>query len=273
MNTFYSIITATINPLTNESIALGLIVSDGSQSRYDFSSNRLSLVKSLVGFEQYRFIKDYLRSFHAIIEKLDKSRKVESGLSELQENLIINEPYIQYMSVYGQNVIKVSSPVRIDLEINEANFRKLFIKFIDKQEEPKIREKKSIFRVKDDFSESVKNHFTPERELPVKEFPRLSLPVTVDLFGKNEQIVIVQFVDLERQINFIKTDFFDLEQINRSIKKKTMFLVTQEPNKKTFSQQHHLWNQTRKDSKYNFTDLSELNLIQEYALEHGVVPN
>lgn len=52
-----------------------------------------------------------------------------------------------------------------------------------------------------------------------------------------------------------------------------MFLVTQEPNKETFAQQHHLWNQTRKDSKYNCTDLSEINIIHEYALEHGVVPN
>jgi hypothetical protein len=273
MNTFYSIVTATINPLTNENIAMGLLLSDGSQSRYDFSSNRLSLVKSLVAFEQYSFIKDYLRSFNAIIEKLDRSRRVESWLNELKENLIINEPYVQYMSIYGQNVIKVSSPVRIDLEVNEANFRKLFIKFIDKQEKPKIRAKKSIFQVKDDFSESVTDYFTPERELPINEFPGLGLPVRVDLFGKNDQIVIVQFVDLERQINYIKTDFYDLEHINQSIEKKKMFLVTQEPNKKTFPQQHHLWAQTRQAGKYDYTDLQDVNRIQEYAIEHGVLPN
>jgi hypothetical protein len=273
MNTFYSIITATINPLTNESIALGLLLSDGSQSRYDFSANRLSLVKSLVAFEQYRFIKDYLRSFNTIIEKFDQNRIPEPGLNELKENLIINEPYVQYMSVYGQNVIKVSSPVRIDLEINEANFRKLFIKFIDKQEEPKVRTKKSIFQIKDDFSESVADYFTAERELPINEFPGLGLPVRVDLFGKNDQIVIVQFVDLERQINYIKTDFYDLEHINHSIEKKKMFLVTQEPNKKTFPQQHHLWTQTRKAGKYDYTDLQDVNRIQEYAIEHGVIPN
>jgi len=130
-----------------------------------------------------------------------------------------------------------------------------------------------MLQVKDDFSEKVKDYFTVDRELPVAEFPSLELPVTVDLFGKNEKIVVVQFIDLERQINFIKTDFYDLEHINQTIKKKIMFLVTQEPNRKAFPQQHHLWNQTRKDRKYRYTDMKEVDYIRQYAVEHGVVPN
>lgn len=273
MKTFYSIVSATINPLTNESVALGLILSNGQQSRYDYSSNRLSLVKNLLAFEQYKFIKDYLRSFHTIIEKYDRNTDLQTDMDFLNENLVINEPYLQYMSTYGQNVVKVSSPVIIDLEVTEANFRKLFIKFIDSQEQTRTIIKKSIVQVKDDFSEKVKEYFTSERELPVEEYPGLALPVRVDLSGKNDQIVIVQFVDLERQINFIKTDFYDLEHINQIMDKKTIFLVTQEPNRKAFPQQHHLWNQTRKDGKYEYTDLKEIECIQEYAIEHGVVPN
>jgi hypothetical protein len=53
MNTFYSIVSATINTLTDESITLGLLLSDGKQSRYAFSSNRLSLVRGLVSSDQY----------------------------------------------------------------------------------------------------------------------------------------------------------------------------------------------------------------------------
>jgi hypothetical protein len=273
MNTFYSIVSATINPLTDESIALGLLLSNGRQSRYDFSTNRLSLVKNLVAYDQFRFIKDYLRSFHFIIEKLDKNHGAKPELDTLKENLIINEPHISYMSTYGQNVVKISSPVQIDLSVNEPNFRKLFVKYIDRQEQTQTRVKKSIFQIKDDFAEKVKNNFTAERELSVDEFPGLALPVRVDLFGRNEQAVIVQFVDLERQINFIKTDFYDLEHINQTINKKIMFLVTQEPNRMIFPQQHHLWVQTRKDHKYNYTDLKDIDRIEEYAEEHGVIPN
>ena len=273
MNTFYSIVSATINPLTDESITLGLLLSDGKQSRYAFSSNRLSLVKGLVSSVQYKFIKDYLKSFQNIIKKLDKNTGLQADLEEMKENLVVNEQYMKYMSIYGQNVVKVSSPVIIDLPVNETNFRKLFLKFIDKQEQPPSRVKKSIMQMKDDFADKVRDHFTADRELAVTEFPNLELPVTVDFFGKNEKIVVVQFVDLERQVNFIKTDFYDLEHIKQVIDKKTMFLVSQEPNKKTFPQQHHLWQQTRKDGKYEYTDLTEVERIKKYAQEHGVIPN
>lgn len=273
MKTFYSIVSATINSLTGDSISLGLLLFDGKNSRYSFSGNRLSFVRNLVGSDQFKFIKDYLRSFDTIIEKFDKNSGLQTELDGLKEKLVISEQYLAYMSTYGQNVVKVSSPVSIDLPVNEASFRRLFVTLIDKQEKTRPKEKKSIIQIKDDFSEKVKDHFAVEKELAVEEFPALELPVTVDLFGKNEQFVIVQFIDLERQINFIKTDLYDLEHIQHVIDKKMMFLVTQEPIKKEFPQQHYLWQQTRKERKYEYTDLKDVDRIYEYAKEHGVVPN
>ena len=273
MNTFYSIISATINPVTNENIAVGLLLSDGKKSLYSFSTNRLSLVKSLVTKYQYWFIRDYLKSFQTIIEKVEKKARAQLELDELKEPLVVSEPYINYMSIYGQNVITASSPERIDIDVNQGNFNKLFVKFIDKQEQSRSKAKKTIMQTKDVFSERVKDHFTADKELSVGEFPNLDLPVTVDLFGKNEQVVIAQFVDLERQINFIKTDLYDVEHIYQVIDKKLIFLISQEPDKKSFPQQHHLWQQTRKDSKYAYTNIKEVDRIHEYAKDHGVVPN
>lgn len=273
MNTFYSIISAIINPVTNENIALGLLLSDGKKSLYSFSTNRLSLVKGLVTKYQYWFIRDYLKSFQTIIEKVEKKALLQMELDELKEALMVSEPYINYMSIYGQNVITATSPERIDIDVNQGNFNKLFIKFIDKQEPSRSRFKKSIMQTTDVFSERVKDHFTADKELSVKDFPKLDLPVTVDLFGKNEQFIIAQFVDLERQINFIKTDLYDLEHIYQMIEKKMIFLVSQEPDKKSFPQQHHLWQQTQKDSKYVYTDIKEVDRIHEYAKDHGVVPS
>ncbi len=273
MNTFYSIISATINPLTNENITLGLLLSDGKNSLYSFSANRLSLVKGLVSKYQYWFIRDYLKSFQTIIEKSDKKARTQMELEELKEALVVSEPYINYMSTYGQNVITVSSPEGIDIDVSQGNFRKLFMKYVDKQEQSRSKVKKTIIQIKDAFSEKVKDHFTSDKELSVRDFPKLDLPVTVDLYGKNEQLVIAQFVDLERQINFIKTDLYDVEHINQVIDNKLIFLISQEPNKKSFPQQHHLWQQTRKDGKYAYTDIKEIEQIHEYAKDHGVVPN
>lgn len=272
MKTFYSIVSATINPLTGDSISLGLLLFDGKNSRYSFSGDRLSFVKNLVSADQFRFIKDYLKSFDTIIENFDKNSGMQTELETLKENLVITEQYVGYMSIYGQNVVRVSAPVSIDLPVNEDNFQKLFVKFIDKQEKAHPKEKKSIIQLKDDFSETVKEHFAAEKELSVGEFPALELPVTVDLLGKNEQFVIVQFIDLERQVNFIKTDLYDLEHINKVIEKKKIFLVSQEPNKLDFPHQHYLWQHTYKEGKYDYTDLKDVERIQVYAKEHGVVP-
>ncbi len=273
MKTFYSIVSATINPISGDSISLGLMLFDGKNSRYSFSGNRLSFVKNLVDPDQFKFIKDYLRSFDTIIGRFEINSGLQMELDGMKEKLVVSEQYVTYMSIYGQNVVKVSSPVSIDLPVNESNFRKLFVKFIDQQEKTSPRQKKSIIQIKDDFSEKVQDYFLADKVLGVEEFPALELPVTVDLFGKNKQFVIVQFVDLERNINFIKTDLYDLEHIKHVIDKKTMFLVTQEPNKHDFPQQHYLWQQTRKEGKYEYTDLNDVERIHEFAKEHGVVPS
>lgn len=109
-------------------------------------------------------------------------------------------------------------------------------------------------------------------QLQVSDFSNLELPITVDFFGKNESIVIVQFVDLQRQINFIKSDIYDLEHINKISSKKVLFLVSSEPDKQIFPQQHYLWTQARSNSAYKYTDLTEVDRIHEYAKEHGVLP-
>jgi hypothetical protein len=54
------------------------------------------------------------------------------------------------------------------------------------------------------------------------------------------------------------SEFSRITVIKYIIDKKTIFLVTQEPTKQDFPQQHYLWQQTRKEGKYEYTDLNEV---------------
>lgn len=133
MNTFYSILSAVINPVSGEKISVGLLLSDGNRSLFDFSENWLSLLNSLVDKETKKFIRHYLKSIESVLDKIDLNQEQLTILDEAGKNLAVNESYIAYLSVYNQNVISFSKPVSIDVKVEEQVFTALFSKFIDEE--------------------------------------------------------------------------------------------------------------------------------------------
>lgn len=271
MKTFYSILSAVINPSTGEKISLGLLLSDGNQSRFSFSENRISLLNDLLDKETRRFIRQYLKSIENVIEKIDINEMQTSIFEETGKNVIVNEPYIAYLNVYNQNVIAFSKPVSIDVAVNDQIFSTLFGKFID-ETTPKTNIRKNILIVKTEFLPRVKPYYTIEKELSTSDYPNLVLPVTIDLFGKNEDFVMGQFFDLEKHLNFIKNDYYDYQQVQQIIKTGKRFTISSEPDKAKYPQQHHFWQEIRKQKGVTYVNINELDTIEAYAKEHGVVP-
>ena len=132
MKTFYSILYALITPETGEKISLGILLSDGKNSIFRQSKSKLSIVHSMVSPEQGRFITAYLNSLQKIAFSGNKTNNeleiTDAGFS------IISEKYIDYLSVYNHNVISLSKPNSIDLEISEASIDMLFHKLINEKQ-------------------------------------------------------------------------------------------------------------------------------------------
>ena len=272
MKTFYSILSAVINPTSGEKISLGLLLSDGNTSFFDFSGSRLSLIGSLIDKERKKFISQYLKSIDNVIKRIDINQEQVTIFADSGKNVIINEPYIEYLSTYSQNVISFSRPVAIDVNIEQSVFETLFSKFIDEVTIVKSIQKSNIQIVKDKFFPRVKNHFSIEKGFTSDNFPSVLLPVTIDLFGKNEHYVIGQFLDLEKNIYHIKNDYFDYHQMTEVLKTSKKFIISVEPQKIKYPQQHHFWNEIRKQKKNTYVDISELDIIEVYAKEHDVMP-
>ena len=272
MKTFYSILSAVINPISAEKISLGLLLSDGNRSFFDYSSSRLSLVSSLLDKESKKFIRQYLKSIDSVISSIDINQKQTTILDEVGKNLIINEPYIGYLSVYSQNVISFSKPVSIDVNVEESVFEELFTKFIDDETVLEQSQKSHIQVVKTEFLPRVKNHFCIEKELTSENFSSFLLPVTIDLYGKNEKYVIGQFFDLEKNIYHIKNDYFDYHQMVDVLETSKKFFISSEPQKTKYPQQHDFWNGMRKQNKHTYIHISEIEKIEEYAKKHNVLP-
>jgi len=272
MKTFYSILSAMINPVSGEKISLGLLLSDGNSSFFDFSETRLSLLNSIVDKETRKFIRHYLKSIENIIEKIDVNQDQLTIFEETGKNLIINEPYLAYLSIYCQNVISFSKPVPIEVTVNMEIFTSLFFKFIDNETNVKSNIKSNIQIVKTDFFIKSKDYYSIEKEFTFNDYKNLLLPITVDLFGKNEHYVLGEFFDLEKNINHIKNDYYDYLQINELFKKGMKFFISAEPDELKFPQQHHFWEEIRRLKNQTYVDMSELEKVEEYARVHGVKP-
>lgn len=272
MNTFYSILSAVIHPVSGEKISVGLLLSDGIRSLFDFSENRLSLLNSLVDKETKKFIRHYLKSIELVLDKIDINQDQLTILDEAGKNLVVNESYISYLSVYNQNVISFSKPVSINVKVEEQVFTTLFSKFIDEETNVKSHIKSHFQLIKSDFFPRVKNYYSVEKEITPDRFKQVLLPVSIDLLGKNDKYVTGQFFDLEKSVYHIKNDLYDYNQVSQIIKSGKKFVVSAEPDKSKFPQQHYFWNELAKIKSHTFLDISELERIEEYAKKHGVKP-
>ena len=273
MKTFYSIFSAVLNPNTSEKLSLGLLLSNGYQSIFDYSVDKLNMIRPVISRDQYFFIKNYFHSINNVITRIDKNILEYSVFEKEGKNAIINEPYFEYLSTYNQNVITVSSPVRIDLEVNKKIFTKLFVKYIAEEKELTPKKEHDVGKIKKKLIPEVDKYFSVDKEILPLDNSKTHFPVKIDLIGKNQQIVISQFLDLERNLFYLKSDFFDLELIPDIFPEGKKFLISAEPDKKEFSIQHNIWQEIKQHASFEYLDASEAeDKIREYAVAHHVQP-
>lgn len=272
MKTFYTIFSVIINPVSSEKISLGLLLSNGHTSFVGHSKNRLSLIRSLIDKESYSLVKQYLQSINAVIKEIDINQDQHTIFEQEGKNLIVNESYINYLSDYSRNVISFSKPVTIDLPVEQEIFNKLFVRFIEEESIPEIRQERSIESIRSKFLPRMSDYFLTEQDITPKRFSALLLPVSIDMIGKNDQYVIGHFMDLERNPNHIKSDYFDFKQLADILLNSANFLITTEPEKAKWPTQHHFWKEIRNLSNIHHVDISEVDIVEAYAREHQVKP-
>lgn len=272
MKTFYSILSAVINPVSGESISLGLLLSDGNNSFFNYSKKRLAIIGSVIDNNTKTFIRNYLKSIDSIIKKIDVNEAQTHILSEEGKNILVNEPYIEYLSNYNRNVVSFSKPVSIDVAVEEGVFDKLFKRFIDEETNIRSTTQSDVQMIKNDYFPKVANYFTTEKEFSYEISKKILLPVSIDLFGKNDWYVIGQFFDLAKPTHLIKNDFFDFQQVISVYPQSKRFVVSIEPDKIKNPDRHYFWKALRNQKKNDYVDVSEIDSITQYAREHGVVP-
>lgn len=277
MKTFYTILSFNIKPEINERLSIALIMICGEKVFFRYSPFKLFIIQKLTNKETLKATHTYLK----LIEEAVSSKRAFYSKADLLEikaeskyDRLFSEQYIEYLSRYNNNLVSFTSPNFIELEGTDHLFDLLYNKFIgdfDNEKEQEQEQVKYIELLKKEFYPRVKPYFNIEKEITSTQFASLITSVKVDLMGKNEIKVFGQSIDFEKKNNSIEYTVGNLLQIKRAFPDAKQFVIGFEPNK-NLEVNHRIWENIRQISDFDYVDISEVERITEYAIEHGVTP-
>lgn len=283
MSTYYSIIFVTLKPATMERLSIGLLLFDKQNVYYKFSNSKLGVIKSLLGKDAHKSVSDTLKTIGFKSYEDNSNISHTRGfklLKNVEVDISFTNTYVNYLSRYKNNLINYSEPKEIDIAVNDVNLLKLFKNYIgDIISEEKVsvlNEELDPLRVfKQSFDLKVHNHFLEGRTITNIDVPNLLVPVQIDLVGRNGIDVFVQTIDTHSQPSTIIKDISTFYLLKETYRKNNQpikdFLLSKEP-PQNMKKQHDLWMNIRKSNEFNYVDLSEAQVIIDYAEEHDVKP-
>lgn len=272
MQAHFSILSASIRPEIQEQVAIGLLLVGSDNVNFRFSKNKIAVVKELLSQQAVKYLKDTLKQISfSVSEENEKFKGLYAGISTLNKSFSLG--YLEYLSRYSNNLLIFSKPKTIELEPSEELFEILFKKYVDEFAFVEtVSEPRSFDNYRTAFFNRVKSHFNIEQEVTPEIVKGLIMPVKVDLIGKNEIPVYAQTIDLERQNYHIQNDLAVIFMLHKAWVNAKGFHISSEPDKKLFPQQHDTWKSIREWNDSQYVDLAEVEKIEEYANQHGVVP-
>ncbi len=274
MKTIYSILYVTINATLNERISVGVLMTNGIEHYFKYSSEKLLAIKGILEDERYNIVKTYLKS----IEK-------EIGFEETQffnksniKTNWVNEGYLSYLSQYSNNIIQFSSPKNIDVELNLLNFRRVFEKYVfkifEEKDEMETVNIHDIVKIK--LFPKIASKVNLEKMITSNDFENLFAPIAIDFIGKNGIPVAGQTIDFEKKSYYLENDVTRFVSLTKAIELKDnlkgkYYILGREP-QNINDKKHQLWEQIRNSNFLEFVDIDEVGIVEEYIEINNVRP-
>jgi len=273
MKTFYSILYCTIRPNVEERVSIGLFIGNERTCKFQFSNEKLLVIKGLFTESAFNMLKISLKS----LQKLSVECETDV-LNSYRGASTLKEQYFSYLSKYSNNLLTYSQPKAIDIHLNQNIFEKLFEKFIYQLPlsfEPPV---KTIEKAKKRLINSLAGRVNFDADIDNSKIPGLIVPAKVWFIGKNEVQVTGEAKDfngqrphiIQQQIN---AHLFLIDRIKDTPTGRNghFFLIGDEP-PKDFVENHKLWQAVKESSTLDLVPTNEIEKVENYMLEHGVEP-
>ena len=278
MKSFYTILYATINPVIQEQIGIGLILTGKDTVYFNYSTDKLSHITSFYPNSAYQLLKDSLKNIQNTVNQTIEKKEVDALNLKVEglKDKVFTQEYIDYLARYNKNLLTFSRPKQIDIEPNEHYFNKLFEKYIFKTEKEEIiKEIRITDVVRKNLYPKIEKRVNLDKELSKNEIDTLWMPVNVNFIGQNDDAVIGKAIDFQKRNYTIEAELGHLAALIKAFddKKKhaKYYVMADEPDKK-LDKQHILWKDIAKTNYIDMVPTNEIDKIAEYIEEKDVQP-
>lgn len=217
MRSYYSVLKYVSNPLSDESISLGLLMVSQNNAFYKKSEKKLELLKKL-NSRAYKLVDFSLKQF-------DKFIGYENSIKEsfIASNNNIDSEYISKLSSYNKGLLQFSKPSPIESEITEEVFEKYFRSYIDVEEQhKKLKQPDSEFfvKVKNQLYSPLINQVDVDYTLEKNRIETLYFDFHFDALGVNGALYSAKVIDFnnEKSAQDIRHKISDYESVIERLK-------------------------------------------------------
>lgn len=277
METIYSIVYITLNTTLDERISIGVIMTNGLEYYFNYSSEKLLAVKNILDDAKYTVIKNYLKSIEKEIG-FDKATENQLLYQDAYKTAWVTEEYLSYLSNYSNNIIHFSTPKKIDIDLNSLNYKKIFEKYVfkifDKKNEPEVIDVHAI--VKRNLFPKIASNVNLEKIITSSDLDNLFAPIEVDFIGINGIPVAGQTIDFQKTSYYLENDVARFISLTKAIElqgkpKGQYYILGREPQKST-NKNYQLWEQIRGSNFLDFVDIDEVEQVEAYIAQNNVRP-
>ncbi len=277
MNTFYSVIFASVNSIISERLSIGLVMVGNDQVWFSYSAKKLSLMRQFFMDEAFQLLKTSLKNIEitANSARFDQKTGEERLFSFPSRNQhMFSVEYLRYLSRYSNSTLTFNEPVEIDLVASEELFGHLYNEFVfvETEEFTKIS---TVESVKTQLYPSIKNHVNLDKRIETGQIHGLIIPVELDFIGKNERPVVGKITDFNQQNYHLDASLSNLFVLMKTLESNAQsgnyFIIGNEPDIRNVKQ-HKTWQEVRNSKFLNFVPNDEIQKVSEYMEEHHVKP-
>ncbi len=218
MKSAYSILKYVNNPLSNEAIALGLIVIADKQVYFHLSNQKLELAKKL-NSKNYKLLEFSLNQFKSFV----KREAVDESIFLFKSEKQLNNEYLNRLSNYNNGILQFSKPEIIHSNVSPTTFQDYFKKFIGEEIHFEGKQKESDFKkvIEEKLYNPLRDKIDIDYILRKKQIDTLFFDFHFDGIGVNGSLYAAKAIDFNsnRQLGQIRNDISDFESVIERLKR------------------------------------------------------
>lgn len=275
MKKFYTIIQLAPNKAAGDTVAIGMLLFDGSKLKYYISDKKKNIALKLLNDKNVDidfFIKQITNKCDIINNDID-----ERNLFNKYDK-ISDVSYINYLSNYSNGLLKFSKPTVFFDEVDDFKFNDLINLFFNEtifKNEIVIHNEINIEAiVQNELIKKVTNKIHTNYKFSPNNLNSIYFPFEMDCIGLNGSLIGAKLMSFEKSKTTLDKNlshYFTLismlsSKYNKSLKDNKFYLITEEPSEIN-SEEHRVWESIIKNELVTLIHPEQSNTVADLVFE------